>query len=153
MTGTRTPARAAAPSALALVLGLVIMTASFWNDTTPAARGMTLGLGALAAVFALWSLLTRDPTTDHRELAIVGLVLIMTPWVGQFAGDGAAWTTWIAGAAVMLIGAASYLRDDAFDVAGTVQAENAARYLAGPHRAAATGAPTEPAADTLDARM
>lgn len=102
--------------AIALILGIATMTASVWFDTTPVGSGVTLGLGAIAAIYALWSLIARDPTKDHWSLSVVGLILFISPWIGQFAGDGAAWTAWIAGALIMLVGSSAYLADEFADV-------------------------------------
>lgn len=107
--------------AIALILGIVTMTASLWFDTTPVGSGVTLGLGAIAAIYALWSLIARDPTKDHWSLSVVGLILFISPWIGQFAGDGAAWTAWIAGALIMLVGSSAYLADEFADVTASTQ--------------------------------
>ncbi|CCW10314.1 hypothetical protein RAJCM14343_1645 [Rhodococcus aetherivorans] len=107
--------------AIALILGIVTMTASVWFDTTPVGSGVTLGLGAIAAIYALWSLIARDPTKDHWSLSVVGLILFISPWIGQFAGDGAAWTAWIAGALIMLVGSSAYLADEFADVTASTQ--------------------------------
>ncbi|OLL20336.1 MULTISPECIES: SPW repeat domain-containing protein [unclassified Rhodococcus (in: high G+C Gram-positive bacteria)] len=107
--------------AIALILGIVTMTASIWFDTTAVGSGVTLGLGAIAAIYALWSLIARDPTKDHWSLSVVGLILFISPWIGQFAGDGAAWTAWIAGALIMLVGSSAYLADEFADVTASTQ--------------------------------
>ncbi|MGW0174102.1 SPW repeat protein [Rhodococcus sp. NPDC003322] len=103
----------------ALLLGLVTMSASFWADTTPIGSGLTLGLGAITAIYALWSLVAKDPTKDHWALSVVGLVLFIAPWVGQFAGDGAAWTAWIAGALVMAVAGTAYVADESTELTDT----------------------------------
>ncbi|MEZ7239404.1 SPW repeat protein [Rhodococcus sp. GXMU-t2271] len=114
--------------AIALILGIVTMTASVWFDTTAVGSGVTLGLGAIAAIYALWSLIARDPTKDHWSLSVVGLILFISPWVGQFAGDGAAWTAWIAGALIMLVGSSAYLADESADVTASTREQERRAY-------------------------
>lgn len=100
----------------AVLLGLVTMSAGIWADTTPIGSGLTLGFGALATLYALWSLIARNPTKDHWALSVVGLVLFVVPWVGQYAGDAAAWTSWISGALIMLIAGTAYVHDESDDL-------------------------------------
>nr|WP_271213720.1 SPW repeat protein [Rhodococcus wratislaviensis]GLK40935.1 hypothetical protein GCM10017611_78100 [Rhodococcus wratislaviensis] len=114
--------------AAALILGLVTMSASFWSDTTTAGTGFTLGFGAIASLYALWSLIARDPTKDHWSLTVVGLVLFIAPWVGQFAGDGAAWTSWIAGALIMGLSAYAYTHDESANVTEITKEQNRSTY-------------------------
>lgn len=117
----------------ALILGLVAMSSAFWADTTAAGRGLTLGLGALASIYALWSLVARDPTKDHWALSVVGLVLFIAPWVGQFAGDGAAWTAWITGGLIMFLGGGAYTHDEAENRSETVRERDRMTYKAHAH--------------------
>ncbi|BDB59165.1 MULTISPECIES: SPW repeat domain-containing protein [Rhodococcus] len=106
---------------IALLLGLLTVSSSFWVETTEPGRGATLGLGALASIFALWSLVARDPTKDHWALSVVGLAMLVSPWVGRFAGDGAAWIAWVSGASIMILGAIAYLSDEADNVTEEVE--------------------------------
>lgn len=114
--------------AIALILGVATMTASIWFDTTAVGSGVTLGLGAIAAIYALWSLIARDPTKDHWSLSVVGLILFISPWIGQFAGDGAAWTAWIAGALIMLVGSTAYLADESAGVTASTEEQERRAY-------------------------
>jgi len=126
MTITRSVAGASA-----LVLALGTMTASTWTNTTPVGAGLTLGLGAIAAIYALWSLIARDPTKDHWALSVVGLALFVCPWVGGFAGDGAAWTAWIAGALIMILAGTAYVSDEADDLTTATEMHDRENYMAG----------------------
>ncbi|WP_413768519.1 SPW repeat protein [Rhodococcus pyridinivorans] len=123
-------ARTSWSGGIALFLGLLTMSSSFWTETTALGRGATLGFGALASIYALWSLIARDPTKDHWALSVVGLAMLVSPWVGQFAGDGAAWTAWIYGALIMALGATAYLADDSADLTRRVEHEQRANYEA-----------------------
>lgn len=113
-----------------LALGLATMSVSFWTTTSGAGAGVTIGLGAMTVIFAAWSLIARDPTKDHWSLTVVGLALLISPWVGQFAGDGASWMAWIAGALIMLIASAAYLRDEAIDITAETARKDDAAYQA-----------------------
>jgi len=112
----------------ALILGLFTMSASFWSGTTAAGAGFTLGFGAIASLYALWSLLARDPTKDHWSLTVVGLALFISPWLGQFAGDGAAWTSWVAGALIMGLAAFAYTHDESANVTEITRERNRSTY-------------------------
>ena len=96
----------------------------------------SLFLGALTALYALWSLIARDPTKDHWALSVVGLVMFMSPWIGMFAGSAAAWVAWIVGAVVVVLGGVSYVRDEARNLAEAARIQQLATYQA-QHRIAA----------------
>ncbi|MFF7941524.1 hypothetical protein ACFZC5_17575 [Nocardia gamkensis] len=57
-----------------MVVGTVV-------HSSPVANAVMNGLGGLAAVTALWSLLAGDPTRDYLALAVVGFALFLAPWV------------------------------------------------------------------------
>ncbi|HEY5858079.1 MAG TPA: SPW repeat protein [Aldersonia sp.] len=113
---------------VALVLGVFTAITPAWAGTTPVGAGATVGLGALTALYALWSLIARDPTKDHWALSVVGLIMLMAPWLGMFAGDAAAWVAWIVGAAVMVLGGASYVQDEAGNIAEETRVQQLATY-------------------------
>jgi len=92
---------------------VVIAATPAWAATTPVGAAATIGLGAMTAVYAMWSLIARDPTKDHWALSVVGFVLFLTPWVGDFAGSAAAWVAWVAGAAITLLAGGAYVADEA----------------------------------------
>ncbi len=112
----------------ALVVGLGAVLLGIASDTTAAGVAVTIGLGALAAVVAVWSLLAVDPTHDFLTLAVTGFALFLSPWVAGFAGDNAAWTAWVAGALATALGVAGYLRGERLDFTTTVRDDAAARY-------------------------
>jgi hypothetical protein len=121
----------------AIALGTATAVTPVWAETTPVGVGFTLGAGALAVIYGLWGLLAHDPTRDHWALSVVGLVLAISPWVGGFAGDAAAWVAWIAGAALLVIGGAAYVADEATNVAENVRIKMLATYLVRHPRTAA----------------
>lgn len=113
----------------ALALGAATAVAPAWADTTPVGASITTGLGAMIAIFAMWSLIARDPTKDHWALSVVGLMLFLAPWFGMFAGDGAAWMAWIAGSLVMLLGGARYVLDESTNIAETTRVNELVKYM------------------------
>lgn len=121
---------------VALALGVFTAITPAWAETTPVGTGATVGLGALTAMYALWSLIARDPTKDHWALSVVGLIMVMAPWLGMFAGDAAAWVSWIVGAAVMVLGGASYVRDEAGNISEESRMQQRATYQSQYHVAA-----------------
>jgi hypothetical protein len=111
-----------------IVLGLVIATTPAWAQTTPVGAGFTLGLGAMTMMYGGWSLIARDPTRDHWAMSVVGLVLAIAPWIGGYAGDPAAWVSWIGGLSLMVLGGGAYLADEAHAVTATERIKALARY-------------------------
>lgn len=116
-------------SRAALVIGVVtvVLVATVVHPSLVATAVM-IGLGGLAAVTALWSLLAGDPTRDFLALAVVGFALFLAPWVGDFASGDAAWTAWISGCLVTVLGVAGYLRGESLDFSRTVADDAKARY-------------------------
>jgi hypothetical protein len=112
----------------ALVVGLASVLLAIAARTTAAGVAVTIGLGGLTAVIAVWSLLAVDPTHDFLTLAVTGFALFLSPWVAGFSGDTAAWTAWVAGALLTALGVAGYLRGERLDFATTVRDDAATRY-------------------------
>nr|WP_271213772.1 SPW repeat protein [Rhodococcus wratislaviensis]GLK41011.1 hypothetical protein GCM10017611_78860 [Rhodococcus wratislaviensis] len=59
---------------------------------------------------------------------MVGLALFISPWLGQFAGDGAAWTSWVAGALIMGLAAFAYTHDESANVTEITREQNRSTY-------------------------
>jgi hypothetical protein len=113
-------------AALAVGLATVLLGIATHNTTVGAA--VTIGLGGMTAVIAVWSLLAVNPTHDFLTLAITGFALFLSPWVGGFVEDNAAWTTWVAGASATALGVGGYLRGERLDFATTVRDEADQQY-------------------------
>lgn len=112
-------------SRAALVTGVAtVVLAATVVHSTPVATAVMIGLGGLTAVAALWSLLATDPTRDYLTIAVVGFALFLSPWAGGYAGSSAAWTAWISGGIVTILGVTGYLRSERLDV-GTAVADDA----------------------------
>jgi SPW repeat len=102
-----------------MALGLIAATTPVWASTSPVGTGFTLGLGAMTVMYGGWSLIARDPTRDHWAMSVVGLVLTIAPWIGGYAGDSAAWVSWIVGVGLMVLAGAAYIADEANEVTRT----------------------------------
>ena len=87
----------------AIAIGLGTAMTPVWADTTPAGAAVTLWLGAITVFYGSWSVVSRDPASNHSPLLVIGLSLAILPWLGGFAGDAAAWVSWIAGLALLVI--------------------------------------------------
>ena len=103
----------------AMALGLITATTPAWAETSPVAAGFTLGLGAMTVMYAAWSLIARDPTRDQWAMSVVGLVLAIAPWIGGYAGDTAAWVSWIGGVTLMGLAGAAYIADERNEITRT----------------------------------
>jgi SPW repeat-containing protein len=112
----------------ALAIGLATVLRGIAMPGTTTGTAVTIGLGGLTAVIALWSLLAVDPTHDFFTLAITGFALFLSPWVGGFVGEDAAVTSWVVGALGTALGVAGYLRGECVDFAATVHSDAAAQY-------------------------
>ncbi|MGK2882763.1 MAG: SPW repeat domain-containing protein [Mycobacterium sp.] len=113
---------------LALAVGLASVVLGIAFHSTPAGAAVSVGLGGLIAVVAVWSLLASDPTHNFLTLAITGFALFLSPWAAGYAGDTMAWTAWAAGALATALGVAGYLRDERLDFATAVRDDSAERY-------------------------
>ncbi|MEU4432973.1 SPW repeat domain-containing protein [Nocardia rhamnosiphila] len=112
----------------AMALGLATAATPVWTDTTAAATGLTLGLGALTVIYAMWSLLARNPTKDHWTLSVIGLMLFISPWVGGFVAEGAGWVAWTTGLLLALLAGTAYVSDEAGNVAEAARVDELVTY-------------------------
>jgi hypothetical protein len=104
---------------ISMALGVITATTPAWAQTSPVGAGFTLGLGAMTVMYGGWSLIARDPTRDHWAMSVVGLVLAIAPWIGGYAGDAAAWVSWIGGLGLMVLAGTAYLADERSEVTRT----------------------------------
>jgi SPW repeat len=126
---TERPVLAGWISRAAFVVGVVtVVLGAMVVHSSPAGVAVTIALGGMAALIAVWSLLAVDSTHDYLTLAVVGFALFLAPWVGGFAGDGAAWTAWVSGCLITVLGVAGYLRAESLDFTRTVREEAESRY-------------------------
>lgn len=113
----------------ALIVGFASVLLGIATQKTAVGTAVMIGLGGLTAVIAVWSLLAADPTHDFLTLAVTGLALFLSPWVGGFAGDNAV-SAWVTGALTTALGVAGYLRGERLDFGATVHDDAVERYKA-----------------------
>lgn len=113
---------------LALIIGLASVLLGIALHSTAAGTAVTVGLGGLIAVVAVWSLLASEPTHNFLTLAITGFALFLSPWVAGFTGDNLALTAWVAGALAATLGVVGYLQDERLDFAADVRQDSAEQY-------------------------
>lgn len=114
----------------ALAVGVASIVMGVALHSTIAGTAVTIGLGAMIAVVAVWSLLASEPTHDFLLLAVVGFAMFLSPWAAGYAGDTIAWSAWVAGASATALGVVGYLRDERMDFATAVRDDSAERYRA-----------------------
>ena len=85
-------------------------------------------------------------------MSVVGLVLAIAPWIGGYAGDGAAWVSWIGGVALMMLAGAAYIADEAGAVTETERIKALAKYQA-QHGTSVHDATTVPTASVNSANI
>ncbi len=73
--------------ALGVSVATVLLGLAFRSSA--AGTAVTVGLGGMIAVIAVWSLLASEPTHDFLTLAIVGFALLLSPWAAGFTGGRA----------------------------------------------------------------
>jgi SPW repeat len=95
---------------------LVTLLAGVYTASSPIALstiGMTgdgkvvaamITLGALLAITSIMCLARPDIAGTERVTIVLGVLLFVAPWVVGYAGlTGAAWTSWLVGAIVVVV--------------------------------------------------
>jgi hypothetical protein len=91
----------------ALVAGLFAALSPIWVSTTGErdAAWALIGLGALLAVTALFSLALPGVVATEWLTVLFGVLLFVAPWVLTYTDrTGASWTSWVVGAIVVVLG-------------------------------------------------
>ena len=92
---------------IALLAGIYAMLAPIWTDTTTKATWTMIVLGAVTAVLSLVDLARPDLLATEGLTAVMGVLFFIAPWVMGYADIRAmAWTSWIVGVVVAVIGLA-----------------------------------------------
>ena len=92
---------------VALIAGAYAALSPLWTTTTDRATTTMVVLGVVTAALALIELVRPDMMSVEGLTALMGALMIAAPWVMSFSGTRPmAWTAWIAGAVVLVVGAA-----------------------------------------------
>jgi hypothetical protein len=106
-----------------VVLGVVAVLSPLWMDTNNAAMWTMIILGALVALDGLASLAMPGMVYGEAVQIVLGVLMFISPWVlGYTEFSGISWTSWIAGALIIIVGGA-----------GLQVAQSAHRSTAGQH--------------------
>jgi hypothetical protein len=92
---------------VALVAGVYAFLAPIWTDTTTKASWTMVVLGVVTAGVALFSLAGPGTAVTESEVAVLGVLFFIAPWVMGFSSTtGIAWTAWIVGIVTFVVGLA-----------------------------------------------
>jgi uncharacterized membrane protein HdeD (DUF308 family) len=81
---------------------IVLSTIGMAGDGRVVASMITLG--ALLAISSIMSLARPNVTATEWATILLGVLLFAAPWVVDYAGlTGAAWTSWLVGAIVVVV--------------------------------------------------
>lgn len=91
-----------------VVLGAYLVLATLWTATGAAALTTMIVLGALLVVAGAWSLAMPGSITSEYAHVLLGVLLVISPWVlGYTQFGGAAWTSWVVGVLAVIVGVAA----------------------------------------------
>ncbi len=90
---------------VAVLAGAYAIVSPIWTTTTTRATWTMVALGALTALAGLWSLAMPDNVVSDGAVAVLGVLLFISPWVMGFSGIAAmAWTAWVVGVVAFAAG-------------------------------------------------
>ncbi len=82
----------------ALLAGVYAFLSPIWTTSTAAATWTLVVLGIVTALVALWSLAVPASVATKWLLALMGVLVFISPWVLGFHNlTGMAWTAWVVG--------------------------------------------------------
>jgi hypothetical protein len=88
---------------VSLLAGGYLALSPLWVEVGTAGTWAMVIIGAAVAVMALVALYAPGAFIDEWMTAVGGALAIISPWVFDYANrDGAAWSSWIAGAVVVI---------------------------------------------------
>lgn len=90
---------------VALAAGVLMALTPIWSN--PGGRGATamVVLGAVLALTALWSLYAPGAIASEYSHAVLGVLMVLTPWVFDYTGTTvAAVSSWILGVVAVAAG-------------------------------------------------
>lgn len=91
---------------VAVAAGLVASVVSIWMaPRTGAGMYLMLVPGILMIAAGVWSLAAPGLVSMEWIIAAIGVLMIISPWIGRFVAEtGPAWTAWISGAVGVIAG-------------------------------------------------
>jgi len=90
---------------VAVAAGLYVALSTIWTAHTGASVPLMLVLGVLLIAAGVWSLAMPGLVAMEWIHVALGVLLFISPWVGNYASSaGAAWTSWIAGIVAIVVG-------------------------------------------------
>lgn len=93
---------------VAVAVGLVVAISAMFLPTMGASVAIMVTLGILLIVSGLVNLARPGLVAMEYVQGVLGLLLIISPWVGGYADAmtfGPAWMSWIGGAVVVIVAA------------------------------------------------
>ncbi|MBT2500826.1 SPW repeat protein [Agromyces sp. ISL-38] len=92
---------------VAVVVGLAVALSALFVPPMGASVAMMVSLGILLIISGLVNLASPGLVAMEYVQGVLGLLLIISPWIGGYAGtsDAAAWVSWIGGAVVVIVAA------------------------------------------------
>lgn len=91
---------------VALVAGVYAFLSPLWTTTVHKASVTLVVLGVVTALVALVSLAAPGMLGPDGAIAVLGVLLFVSPWVmGFHATTGISWTAWIVGVVTVAAGA------------------------------------------------
>ena len=90
---------------VAVVAGVYAFLSPIWTPTLSKATTTLVILGIVAAVVGLVSLARPGMVALEWVMVVVGVLMFIAPWViGFTAMAGMAWTAWIVGVVLIVVG-------------------------------------------------
>jgi peptidoglycan/LPS O-acetylase OafA/YrhL len=94
-------------------VGAYVALSPIWTDTTNKATWTLVILGVVTAVVALVSLAAPGLVAAEAAVAVLGVLLFISPWVMSFhTVDGVAWTAWVSGVIAFVLGVSALLESN-----------------------------------------
>jgi SPW repeat-containing protein len=94
---------------VALAAGVVAALAPLVTDTSTRATWTMVVMGVLIVAAAVYSLALPGDVIAEGSHAVLGALLLISPWAMGFTQlDGLAWTAWVTGAVTLVVGVLGY---------------------------------------------
>jgi hypothetical protein len=89
---------------VAVAAGLYAALATMWTAHAGASVALMIVLGVLLVISGLMNLARPGLVAIEWVQGVLGALLFISPWVGQYAtATGAAWTSWICGGVAIVV--------------------------------------------------